>query len=41
MTAQALTNEEIDAILYYADNYAPPDACTVSGWRNSSYAWCW
>ncbi|MBK6884931.1 MAG: c-type cytochrome [Flavobacteriales bacterium] len=23
MTAQALSNEEIDAILYYADNYAP------------------
>jgi len=26
MTAQALTNEEIDAVLYYADNYAPPVA---------------
>jgi mono/diheme cytochrome c family protein len=24
MTAQAITNEEIDAILYYADNYTPP-----------------
>ncbi|MBP6641558.1 MAG: c-type cytochrome [Flavobacteriales bacterium] len=24
MTAQSLTDEEIDAILYYADNYAPP-----------------
>jgi len=24
MTQQAVTNEEIDAILYYADNYAPP-----------------
>jgi len=24
MTAQALTNEEIDAILYYADNFTPP-----------------
>jgi mono/diheme cytochrome c family protein len=24
MTAQAVTNEEIDAILYYADNYTPP-----------------
>ncbi len=24
MTAQALTNEEIDAVLYYADNYVPP-----------------
>ena len=24
MTAQALQNEEIDAVLYYADNYVPP-----------------
>lgn len=24
MTAQALSNEEIDAVFYYADNYAPP-----------------
>lgn len=24
MTPMALTNEEIDAVLYYADNYAPP-----------------
>lgn len=24
MTAQAVTDEEIDAILYYADNYVPP-----------------
>lgn len=24
MTAQAVTNEEIDAILFYTDNYAPP-----------------
>ena len=24
MTQQAVTNEEIDAILYYADNYTPP-----------------
>lgn len=26
MPPQAVTNEEIDAILYYADNYAPPGA---------------
>jgi hypothetical protein len=32
MTANAVTNEEIDAILYYADNYAPP-APPASSWR--------
>jgi mono/diheme cytochrome c family protein len=31
MTAQALTNEEIDAILYYADNYAPPAPKVADG----------
>ncbi len=31
MTPQALTNEEIDAILYYADNYAPPAPKTAAG----------
>lgn len=30
MTPNALTNEEIDAILYYADNFAPPKAAQTA-----------
>jgi mono/diheme cytochrome c family protein len=50
MTDQAVTNEEIDAILYYADNYAPPKPPTpgpgdggdvASGPTDAGEAWPW
>jgi len=49
MTAQAVTDEEIDAILYYADNYVPPapkggtavaDA-PAAGPNDAGPAWPW
>jgi mono/diheme cytochrome c family protein len=48
MTSQAVTNEEIDAILYYADNYAPPAPPTpppggdvAQGPNDAGPAWPW
>lgn len=49
MTAQAVTDEEIDAILYYADNYAPPapkvadggDVAAPQGPASAGDAWPW
>ncbi len=48
MTAQALSNEEIDAVLYYADNYAPPppkpgavDASASTGTNDEGSNWPW
>ena len=47
MTAQALSNEEIDAILYYADNYTPPvtdkpkDGAPIPGAPEETSNWPW
>lgn len=45
MTAQALTNEEIDAVLYYADNYKPPVSNVVANApvqaEETSSSWPW
>ena len=50
MTPNALTDEEIDAVLYYADNYAPPKppdpgpddtADTVGGGGTGGQSWPW
>jgi len=49
MTAQAVTDEEIDAILYYADNYVPPapkggvvaDGPAPTGPTDAGDAWIW
>ncbi len=47
MTPQAVTNEEVDAVLYYADNYVPPApppgqvAETPTGTSDGSPAWPW
>lgn len=47
MTAQALSNEEIDAVLYYADNYTPPvtdkpkDGTPVPGAPEETSNWPW
>jgi mono/diheme cytochrome c family protein len=49
MTAQAVTDEEIDAILYYADNYPgpqkagtePPPPTPPSGPTDAGDAWPW
>jgi mono/diheme cytochrome c family protein len=48
MTAQAVTNEEVDAILYYADNYTPPAPkagvvaeAPPTGPNDAGPAWLW
>ncbi len=47
MTPAAINDEEIDAILYFADNYAPPAAVVANGPvppeppKNGGSAWPW